>query len=95
MENIDMSVNNDLDKSFNIRNNKKLFIFELANNHNGSITNGYKLIESAKKISKSSKINFAVKLQFRDLKSFLYKKNKVKNKHIDRFNSAKLSDNDS
>lgn len=89
-----MSVNNDLDKSFNIRNNKKLFIFELANNHNGSITNGYKLIESAKKISKSSKINFAVKLQFRDLKSFLYKKNKVKNKHIDRFNSAKLSDND-
>ena len=89
-----MSVKKNLDRSFNIRNNKKLFIFELANNHNGSITNGYKLIESAKKISKSSKINFAVKLQFRDLKSFLYKKNKVKNKHIDRFNSAKLSDND-
>ena len=46
------------------------------------------------KISKSTKINFAIKLQFRDLKTFLYKKNRVKNKHIDRFKSAKLSEND-
>ncbi len=89
-----MSVKKDLDKSFNIKNKKKLFIFELANNHNGSISNGFKLIQSAKKISKSSKINFAIKLQFRDLKSFIYKNNKVKNKHIDRFRSTKLSEND-
>ena len=55
--------------------------------------NGFKLIDSAKKISKSNKVNFAVKLQFRDLRTFIYKK-KVKNKHIDRFQSAKLSDKD-
>ncbi len=84
----------DIEKSFNIRNKKKLFIFELANNHNGSIDNGFILIRSAKKISKSSNINFAIKLQFRDLKSFLYKKNRIKNKHIERFKSAKLSENE-
>ena len=69
-----MSVKKDLNKCFNIANKKKLFIFELANNHNGSIANGFKLVQSAKKISKSTKINFAIKLQFRDLKTFLYKK---------------------
>ena len=89
-----MLLKKDIEKSFNIRNKKKLFIFELANNHNGSIANGFKLVQSAKKISKSTKINFAIKLQFRDLKTFLYKKNRVKNKHIDRFKSAKLSEND-
>ena len=89
-----MLLKKDIEKSFNIRNKKKLFIFELANNHNGSIDNGFILIRSAKKISKSSNINFAIKLQFRDLKSFLYKKNRIKNKHIERFKSAKLSENE-
>ena len=69
-----MLLKKDIEKSFNIRNKKKLFIFELANNHNGSIANGFKLVQSAKKISKSTKINFAIKLQFRDLKTFCTKK---------------------
>jgi len=83
-----------LKKSFRVDKQKKLFIFEIANNHNGSILNGFKLIDSARKISRSNKVNFAVKLQFRDLRTFIYKKKKVKNKHIDRFQSAKLSDKD-
>ena len=65
-----------LKKSFRVDKQKKLFIFEIANNHNGSILNGFKLIDSAKKISKSNKVNFAVKLQFRDLRTFIYKKKK-------------------
>ena len=48
-----MSVKKDLDKSFNIKNKKKLFIFELANNHNGSISNGFKLVT----VQKNFKIN--------------------------------------
>ena len=50
-----MSVKKDLDKNFNIKNKKKLFIFELANNHNGSISNGFKLIQSAKKFRNHQK----------------------------------------
>ena len=35
-----------------LENKKLLFIFELANNHNGSKKNAFKLIDDAKKISK-------------------------------------------
>ena len=45
-----MLLKKDIEKSFNIRNKKKLFIFELANNHNGSNANGFKLVQSEKKI---------------------------------------------
>ena len=49
-----MLLKKDIEKSFNIRN-KKLFIFELANNHNGSIANGFKLVQSAKKFQNQQK----------------------------------------
>lgn len=71
---------------------KKLFIFELANNHNGNFDNAIKLIKSIENIKNFNNLEYAVKLQYRDLPSFLYKK-KVKNKHVDRFNSTKLSKN--
>ncbi len=74
-----------------LSNKKLLFIFELANNHNGSKKNALKLIDDAKKISKYKNINFGFKLQFRNLKDFLHKNAKnVSNKHVKRFLDTKL-----
>ena len=52
---------------------KNLFIFELANNHQGSVRKAFDLISAARRISKSNYMDFAVKLQYRDLKTFIHK----------------------
>ena len=71
---------------------KNLFIFELANNHQGSVNKAFKLISTAKKLSKSNYMDFAVKLQYRDLNTFIHKEaKKINNKHINRFLETKLS----
>ncbi len=71
---------------------ENLFIFELANNHQGSIKKAFNLISAAKRLSKSKYMNFAVKLQYRDLKTFIHKNaNKNENKHINRFLETKLT----
>ena len=76
-------------------NKKLLFIFELANNHNGSKKNAFKLIDDAKSISQFSNIEFGFKLQFRDLKTFLHKNAKqTNNKHVKRFLDTKLEKKD-
>ena len=54
---------------------KKLFIFELANNHNGNFDNAIKLIKSIENLKNFNNLEYAIKLQYRDLPSFLYKKN--------------------
>lgn len=69
---------------------KKLFIFEFANNHNGKLKDALSLIRSVESLNKFNNLEYAIKLQYRDLPSFLYKK-KVNNKHVDRFRSTKLS----
>lgn len=73
-------------------NKKILFIFELANNHNGSIDNALKLIDQASTITNHTNIDFAFKLQFRDLETFLHKDcEKMNNKHVKRFIETKLT----
>lgn len=68
------------------------FIFELANNHNGSIENAFKIIKDAKSISNHSNIEFGFKLQFRNLETFLHKDcEKMNNKHVKRFLETKLT----
>ena len=63
-----------IEKNFFITKPKKmLFIFELANNHNGSLKNALKLIEDAKSISNYENLEFGFKLQYRNLSTFLHK----------------------
>ena len=84
-----MSLQNLLNKKF-LDNKKLLFIYELANNHNGSKKNALKLIDDAKSISRFNNIDFAFKLQFRNLKTFLHKDSKkTSNKHVKRFLETK------
>ena len=74
---------------------RPLFIFEMANNHNGKIDRGIRIIsEIAKQVKPYRNIfDFAFKLQYRNLKTFIhpYYKEKKDLKFVRRFNETKLS----
>jgi sialic acid synthase SpsE len=50
-----------------------LFVLELANNHLGSIERGLKIITDYSKIVRFNNVKAAIKLQFRDVDSFIHK----------------------
>jgi len=70
-----------------------LFVFEMANNHQGSIDLGKSIIEMCSELSKKHKIRSAIKFQFRQLESFIHPDyiNADEPTHIKRFLSTKLS----
>jgi len=49
-----------------------LFVFEMANNHQGSVAHGRAIIERLHEVSDEFPFRFAVKLQYRDLDSFIH-----------------------
>ncbi|MDD5011563.1 MAG: N-acetylneuraminate synthase family protein, partial [Phycisphaerae bacterium] len=75
---------------------KKLFIFEMANNHMGDVNHGLKIIREFNKVRQGFDFNFAIKFQYRDLDTFIHPDHK-KNfdfKYVKRFSETRLSDND-
>lgn len=74
---------------------KPLFIFEMANNHQGDINHGKKIIQAMKNVSEPYRadFNFAVKFQYRDLDTFIRPdyKNRDDIKNIKRFKDTRLS----
>src|SRR3990167_3827046 len=70
-----------------------LFTFEMANNHQGNIAHGLRIIRELGEIARQTNVRAAIKLQFRELDSFVHPKHKVNsdNKHIPRFLSTRLS----
>ena len=70
-----------------------LIIFEMANSHQGSVEHGINIIKEMGKIARKYNINAAVKLQYRDLDSFIHPDYKERNdvKHIPRFMSTRLN----
>lgn len=75
------------------KNFQDLFIFELANNHQGSVTHGKLIIDEMSRITKKYAINAAVKFQYRQLDSFIHPnfRKDSEAKHIGRFLSTELS----
>ncbi|OGY43096.1 MAG: sialic acid synthase [Candidatus Buchananbacteria bacterium RIFCSPHIGHO2_01_FULL_39_14] len=71
-----------------------LFIFDLANNHQGNVEHGKRIIREVAAVAKKIGMRAACKLQFRDLDTFIhpYFKENLDNKHIPRFLSTKLTD---
>jgi sialic acid synthase SpsE/mannose-6-phosphate isomerase-like protein (cupin superfamily) len=71
-----------------------LFIFEMANNHQGSVDHGIKIIDAMGKIARTHGIRAGVKLQYRDLDTFIHPDFKDRDdvKHISRFLSTRLAD---
>ncbi|NLG04687.1 MAG: sialic acid synthase, partial [Clostridia bacterium] len=69
-----------------------LFIFEMANSHQGSVEHGIDIIKAMGKIARKYNIKAAVKLQYRDLDTFIHPDYKERQdvKHIPRFMSTRL-----
>ncbi len=72
---------------------ENLFVFEMANNHQGSLEHGFNIIDAMADISREYQLNAVVKLQYRQLDTFIHpdfrKREDVK--HIPRFISTALS----
>lgn len=68
------------------------FIFEMANNHQGDVAHGIKIIKEMSRIAQKYKLNAGVKLQYRHLDSFIHPnfRNNNEAKHIGRFLSTEL-----
>lgn len=67
------------------------YIFEMANNHNGSVEHAKKIIDSFASLAKEKNITAGIKFQFRQLDTFIhpdYKKSDLK--FVKRFNSTRL-----
>lgn len=70
-----------------------LFIFEMANSHQGSVEHGTDIIHEMSKIARKYNVKAAIKLQFRNLDNFIHPDYKGRQdvKHIPRFESTRLS----
>lgn len=67
------------------------FVFEVANNHQGSVAHAKQIVSSFSDITKRRNINAAIKLQFRDLDSFIHPDFKDSDlKYIKRFKETEL-----
>jgi len=73
------------------------FVFEMANNHMGQLDHGIEIIRSFGKVIKDfPDFNFAFKLQYRDLDTFIHPdaRGRTDLKFIKRFSETKLSKSD-
>jgi len=77
-----------------LKDNLPLFIFEMANNHSGDVEHGINIIRHLKEVCKDYKFNFAVKLQYRDLDTFIHPdyQNRTDIKYIKRFSETRLTE---
>jgi N-acetylneuraminate synthase len=69
-----------------------LVIFEMANNHQGSVDHGLRIVDAAAELAQRHETHAAVKLQFRELDSFIHPEARGRTdiKHIPRFESTRL-----
>ncbi|MDD5012076.1 MAG: N-acetylneuraminate synthase family protein [Candidatus Nanoarchaeia archaeon] len=83
----------DKEKSSEIK--KPLFIFDIANNHNGDVEHGLKIIRETSKVCNGleDKFLFGFKFQYRDLDSFIHPdyKDRKDISYVKRFSDTKLT----
>lgn len=72
---------------------RDLFIFDLANNHQGSVEHGLDIIREVGDVVRRHGIRGAVKFQFRQIETFIHPGHRTgsPNKHIPRFIETRLS----
>ena len=69
-----------------------LYTFEMANNHMGSVSHAKLIIDKFGALVKKYKLNASIKLQFRQLNTFIHKEyQKSDLKYVKRFNETRLS----
>jgi len=74
---------------------KPLFILEMANNHMGELDHGITMIREFRKVCQDFPFDFAFKLQYRDLETYIHPnlKDRMDLKYIKRFSETKLTRN--
>ena len=79
--------------SFDFRD---LFVLDLANNHQGSVEHGTRIIREMAAMCRKHGVRAAIKFQFRQLDSFIHPDHRTKspNKHVDRFLSTEMKRED-
>ena len=75
---------------------KNLFVFEMANNHMGSLEHGLKIIKDFYEVSQKFNLNFGFKLQYRDLDTFIHPdfQGRMDIKYVKRFTETRLNEED-
>lgn len=75
---------------FDFRN---LFVFEIANNHQGQLSHGLAIVERMADIARAHNVRAAVKLQYRDLDTFIHPDWRARTdiKHVPRFLETRLT----
>lgn len=75
------------------KNIKPLFVFEMANNHMGSVSHGLRIIREFHQIARKFDFHFAFKFQFRDITTFIHPdyKKRMDIKYVKRFSETNLS----
>ena len=69
-----------------------LYIFEMANNHQGSVNHAKKIIDDFSELSSKYDLNAGIKLQFRNLDTFIHPEYKDSDlKYVKRFNDTRLN----
>jgi sialic acid synthase SpsE/quercetin dioxygenase-like cupin family protein len=78
-----------MEQDFDFQN---LFILDLANNHQGNVEHGLKIIQSTAEVVKRHSVRAAIKFQFRQLDSFIHPSHQKESelKYIQRFQSTRL-----
>lgn len=79
-----------LNQPFDFRD---LFIFEMANNHQGQVEHGKRIIRELAQVARAKGIRAAIKFQFRQLDTMIHPAHQQgsANKHIPRFLSTRLT----
>jgi len=77
-------------------NFEDLFIFDMANNHQGDVEHGLNIIRAMGEVAEKTGVRGALKFQFRHIDTFIHPdyKDKKDIPHIPRFVSTRLSDDD-
>jgi len=71
-----------------------LFVFDMANNHQGSVEHGRRIVREVAAVARANGVRAALKFQFRELDTFLHPAHLASspNKHVARFLSTRLRD---
>ena len=75
---------------------ENLFVLEMANNHWGSLERGLKIVNNFAQVVKFNNVRAAIKLQIRDVDSFIHKNYKGRNdiRYIGKTEATKLNESD-
>jgi sialic acid synthase SpsE/mannose-6-phosphate isomerase-like protein (cupin superfamily) len=76
-------------KPFSFEN---LFVYDLANNHQGDVAHARNIVSAVGKVNREGQINGALKFQFRQLDSFIHPdfKGRSDHKYVKRFSETRL-----